>query len=101
MVKDLTIALFALATGFTLSGIIANVYQLVTGKHEKLAETANLALMSFFSALVSEITNAVEILINSELGTVASDSAGRAGGLALNVTWSWYPKSRPTWKKTR
>jgi len=47
MVKDLTIALFALATGFTLSGIIANVYQLVTGRHEKLAETANLALMMF------------------------------------------------------
>jgi uncharacterized protein DUF6949 len=47
MVKDLTIALFALATGFTLSGIIANVYQLVTGKHEKLAETSSLALMMF------------------------------------------------------
>lgn len=47
-VHDLTVALFALASGFTASGIIANLYRIVaTDKGSALGRAAYVAVMIF------------------------------------------------------
>lgn len=45
--KDLMVALFALASGFTASGILANLYRLVVGekRDSKAARAAYVAVM--------------------------------------------------------
>ena len=46
MLKDLMIVLFAMAAGYTISGIASNLYQLVAGKPERaLAHTSHLLVM--------------------------------------------------------
>jgi hypothetical protein len=47
-VHDLVVALFALASGFTASGIIANIYRIVSnGKKSELGRAAYVAVMIF------------------------------------------------------
>ncbi len=45
--KDLMVALFALATGFTASGILANLYRLIVGekREDNVARAAYVAVM--------------------------------------------------------
>jgi len=46
MVKDLIVAFFAVAAGFTVSGIVANSYKLVTREHELSKLMWNVPLMA-------------------------------------------------------
>lgn len=46
MVKDLTIALFAMTAGFTASGIVANLYRILARKPDgAIGQTAHLVVM--------------------------------------------------------
>ena len=46
MLKDLMIVLFAMAAGYTVSGIASNLYQLIAGKPEQsLARPSHLLVM--------------------------------------------------------
>jgi hypothetical protein len=48
MIKDLMLALFATASGFTASGILANLYRLLAAKPQsRVARTAYYAVMVF------------------------------------------------------
>lgn len=46
MVRDLIVALFSVAAGFTISGIVANSYRLVTREHELSKLMENVPLMA-------------------------------------------------------
>jgi len=45
MIRDVTVALFAIAAGFTVSGVVANFYRLVVGGAARLEGPGNIAVM--------------------------------------------------------
>jgi tellurite resistance protein TehA-like permease len=81
-VQDLTIFLFALTGGLTLSGIIANIYRMVARKPKNRGETViYYAVMAFAGASV--------LLENATRSYRKKDCSAPAYGFAIAIVGYW------------
>jgi hypothetical protein len=81
-VRDLTVMLFALTGGLTLSGIIANIYRLVAGKPQSRGATIlYYAVMVFAGASV--------LLENATRSYRKKDCSAPAYGFAVAIVGYW------------
>jgi len=82
MFRDLLVVLFAMAAGFTASGLVANTYRLFAGKPENpVAKTAYLAVM---------VVAGPNVLFENAASSVRAKSCSRvAFFLAACVTAYW------------
>ena len=82
MLRDLLVVLFAMASGFTASGIVANIYRLLARKAENpFAKTAYIAVM---------VVAGPNVLFENAAASVRAKSCSRvAFFLAAAVTAYW------------
>jgi hypothetical protein len=81
MVRDLMVALFAIAAGFTISGLVANSYRLATGEREQTKLLSNIALMALAGP---------NVLFGTATASLrARNSSGFAFCLAAGVSSYW------------
>lgn len=82
MVRDLTVVLFAMTSGFTVSGIVANLYRLMVKKPEgAIAQTVHLVVMVFAGPNV--------LFENAATAMRARTCSRTAFGLASAVAGYW------------
>ena len=80
--RDMTVLMFALAGGLTLSGIIANVYRMLARKPQNRAETVlYYAVMAFAGASV--------LLENATRSYRKKDCSAPAYGFAMAIVGYW------------
>jgi hypothetical protein len=84
LTRDITVVLFATASGFTASGILGNFYRLVVGKPESIA-----ARVAYYAVMVIAGPNA---LIENAAQSLRKKACSRAAfwlAASLAAYWSF------------